>query len=322
MNLENIYNTKKVYFKCNVRKIDKINSLKEDFWCEFSITKYWAPNFISEEYLQQDRNSSKLLNSKSASEIFQEPKIFIKNLIKFTKLDTYYDIVTIDNTNYIEKSINYYAKLKGDFDFKNFPKDIQNLNIIIQACDDSTIVRLEHTPYYKSILNANNVFQHRHEWNLYNKLTVNEVVTNYASSTRNKKYSQLYFNFSIKRNSNNYFWNIILLNFLITLTSLSSYNIEHTDISERLQLNSMLLLTNVAFKNYQTNLTPNISYFTFLDKYVFTGIGFLFTVILQNSISNSEFFRDDNTFDYYGYTILSGLFVFYNTMFSFMWLKK
>ena len=35
----------------------------------------------------------------------------------------------------------------------------------------STIIKLKHIPYYKSIISDYNVFQHRHEWNLYNKLT-------------------------------------------------------------------------------------------------------------------------------------------------------
>ena len=176
MNSENIYySPNNVYFKCNIRKIDKINSVKEDFWCDFSITKYWAPSTIPMEYI----NNTTLINNKSCQEL-NEPKIYIKNLIKFSKLNVNYDLITIDSVNYIEKTINYFAKLKANFNFTKFPKDIQNLSIIIQACDDSNSIRLLQSQKYKSLISAINTFQHSHEWRLYHKLTSKEIITNNA----------------------------------------------------------------------------------------------------------------------------------------------
>ena len=106
------------------------------------------------------------------------------------------------------------------------------------------------------------------------------------------------------------------------MSSLSSFSIEHTNSSDRLNINIMLLLTKVAFKQIQNNLTPNISYLTLLDKYVFTGLGFLFIVILQNTLSSSNWYRNYDNFDYYSFIGLGLFFIAYNIMFSLIWLLK
>ena len=294
---------KQVYIRCNIKKIDKINSVKEEFWCAFSITKCWKDNTIPQ-------NLEKYVND-------TEPKIYISNLIKTNYIYVSYDTFLVGQQQFIEKTENYFSKLKGNFNFHKFPCDIQKLNINIISREPSTKVKLVQSPHHISLLSAHDTFQRKHEWNIYSPLNVIVKETNNSNSTKNLTYSSLDFVFSIKRSLKNYFWNIIFLNFLIALSSFSTYSIEYENSADRLNVSGMLLLTKVAFKQVQNTLTPNISYLTLIDKYIFCGLAFLFIVMIQNSVA---IFMSQN-FDNYSFFFLVGLFVLYNSVFAIRFLK-
>ena len=316
-------NNRKVYVRCNIKKIDKINSVDEEFWCAFSITKYWP---IGRKMSIDYPNSSELtFNHQIVDEHgnleksfkTEEPEIYISNLIKTNHKETVYDVVNINDKPFIEKTENYFAKLKGRFNFHRFPRDIQQLNINIIAKDPNNLVTLMKSEHFPSLLSACNTFQKKHEWKIYSQLDIHNTQTNTHSSTKNRVYSSLDFVFSIKRNFRNYFWNIVFLNFLIALISFTTYSIEYTNSADRLNVSGMLLLTKVAFKQVQNTLTPNISYLTLIDKYTFTGLAFLFIMMLQNSIS---VFMSQG-FDDYSFIFLAGVFSIYNVVFSLRFFK-
>lgn len=310
-----------VYLKCNIRKIDKINSLKEDFWCNFSVSKYWYLADINTSECKYINNSQLLnndiINNKCSLKL-SEPKTHITNLIKYTRKEIIYDIVLFNNVYYIEKTSNYFAKLKANFDYHNFPKDSQKIEIIIQSNDDNNKIKLLQSKLYHSKISALNTFQHDHEWEIEKPLSYSITTTQNYYSTRNNEYSQLTYYVYIKRKSTNYLWNIIVLNFLISLASFTSYSIDYDNSGDRLNISVMLLLTKVAFKQLQNTITPNITYFTMLDKYIVTGLFFLFLVILQNTIS--PFFSEQ--FDNYSFIGLGIFFLVYNLTFSIFWLYK
>lgn len=317
-NINNINTTnRKVYVRCNIKKIDKINSVEEEFWCAFSITKYWA---IGRKMSIDYPNTSELTNNLIIDEHGnlersvknEEPEIYISNLIKTNYKETVYDVVNINDKPFIEKTENYFAKLKGRFNFHRFPRDIQQLNINIIAKDSNNLVTLTQSEHLPSLLSARDTFQRKHEWKLYSPLGIHSAQTNTHSSTKNRVYSSLDFVFSIKRNFRNYFWNIVFLNFLIALISFTTYSIEYTNSADRLNVSGMLLLTKVAFKQVQNTLTPNISYLTLIDKYTFSGLAFLVIMMIQNSIS---VFMSQG-FDDYSFIFLVGLFSVYNVIFS------
>jgi len=316
-------NNRKVYVRCNIKKIDKINSVDEEFWCAFSITKYWP---IGRKMSIDYPNSSELTfnhqivdkhGNLEQSVKNEEPEIYISNLIKTNYKETVYDVVNINDLPFIEKTENYFAKLKGRFNFHRFPHDIQQLNINIIAKDPNNLVTLTQSEHLPSLLSARDTFQKKHEWKLYSPLDIHSAQTNTHSSTKKRVYSSLDFVFSIKRNFRNYFWNIVFLNFLIALISFTTYSIEYTNSADRLNVSGMLLLTKVAFKQVQNTLTPNISYLTLIDKYTFTGLAFLFIMMLQNSIS---VFMSQG-FDDYSFIFLAGIFSIYNVVFALRFFK-
>ena len=258
------------YIELLIKKIDKINSVKEDFWCHFVIKLYYLEN---------------------------EPDIEISNLVKQSNVNIkkYDEIINLINVHITEYS--YFAKLKSHFDFHYFPRDTQELILHIKNNDSKPLKQLG----YK--LNEDNLFLWNKEFSVSSKLLCN---------TDDK---DVIYNFKIRRNSRNYFWNIILLNFLIALTSFASFSIEQSNSADRLNLNGMLLLTKVAFKQVNSEVVPNISYLTLLDKYIFTGLGFMFLVILQNCIATMI----GSDFELYSIIALGSIFSLYNLIFCSYW---
>ena len=258
------------YIELFIKKVDKINSIKQDFWCNFIIKLY---------------------------HLEEEPNIEILNLVKKSNVivKKHEEIINLKKVNITE--YNYFLKLKSHFDFHSFPKDKQKLFLKLKNNDYKPLKQLG----YK--LNNNDLIL----WN--NEFSLNSNLKCFSND------NEISYSFEIKRNSRNYFWNIILLNFLIALTSFASFSIEKNNSADRLNLNGMLLLTKVAFKQVNNENVPNISYLTLLDKYVFTGLGFMFLVILQNSLAPN--FNSD--FELYSILSLSGIFVIYNFMYLLFW---
>jgi hypothetical protein len=264
MNINNSNN----YIEVFINKIDKINSLKEDFWCDFTIKKYY---------------------------IFEEPTLEIDNLIKYTKEKIKKYDININEKLYKCIEYNYFGKLKSKFNFRDFPKDNQQLMLKIKSNVELFTLN------YK--INDSDLFLSDHEFSLDNNKHFYPIE------------NEILYTFQIKRNSRNYFWNIVFLNFLIAFTSFASFSIHNDNSADRLNINGMLLLTKVAFKQVNSNLIPATSYLTFLDKYVFCGLGFLFLIILQNGLS---VYMGD-IFEYYSIIILSSIFTLYNFIFLILW---
>lgn len=258
------------YIDVVINKIDKINSVKEDYWCNFIIKIFY---------------------------IDDEPSIDITNIVKEGKLKVtkYEKIINLTNLNVVE--YDYFAKLKSKFDYHKFPRDTQKLFLKIKNNDKKPLKQLNYT------INNNDLILWNNEFSVYSNL---------KCSTDDYNIS---YEFEIKRNSRNYFWNIILLNFLIALTSFASFSIEKSNSADRLNLNGMLLLTKVAFKQVNSENVPNISYLTLLDKYIFTGLGFMFFVILQNCIATQL----ESNFELYSIIALGGIFGLYNLIFCSVW---
>ena len=80
--------------------------------------------------------------------------------------------------------------------------------------------------------------------------------------------------------------NIIAINFLIHLVTLSNITIEHNKPEDRLNISVMLLLIGVAFKMNNNDSLPNISYLTHMDKYHIASLVYHSLSVLQNVISN------------------------------------
>lgn len=258
------------YIDVVINKVDKINSLKEDYWCNFIIKIFY---------------------------INDEPSIDITNIVKEGKLKVkkYEKIIDLTNMNVVE--YNYFAKLKSKFDYHKFPIDTQKLFLKIKNNDKKPLKQLSYT------INNDDLILWNNEFSIYSNL---------------KCYTDDYnisYEFEIKRNSRNYFWNIILLNFLIALTSFASFSIEKSNSADRLNLNGMLLLTKVAFKQVNSENVPNISYLTLLDKYIFSGLGFMFLVILQNCIATHL----ESNFELYSMITLGGIFGLYNFIYCCIW---
>lgn len=89
-----------------------------------------------------------------------------------------------------------------------------------------------------------------------------------------------------------YLLNAFLMNFLITLISLTNFSIDLERSQNRLSGTFTLILTSISFKWVTNRSLPTISYMTSLDKYQIWSILFMCLECLWHSLANKVFSQD------------------------------
>jgi hypothetical protein len=109
-----------------------------------------------------------------------------------------------------------------------------------------------------------------------------------------------------------YIYSILMPGFLIAFLSLCSFVFDPVDgYSDRVSLNTTLLLTITAMKFAYADAMPKVPYLTTLDKIIFTNFGALFwTVVLQGMVARLQ--RPD--LDVYAFAALASA-----NSFIFLW---
>lgn len=83
-----------------------------------------------------------------------------------------------------------------------------------------------------------------------------------------------------------YLLNAFLMNFLITLISLTNFSIDLERPQNRLSGTFTLILTSISFKWVTNRSLPTISYMTSLDKYQIVSILFMCLECIWHSLAN------------------------------------
>ena len=146
------------------------------------------------------------------------------------------------------------------------------------------------------------------EWEIDNKVYIKEY-----SNNDEYKCPRIHAFINSKRIYKYYIWNIIFINSLIQLISLSASSIDYDKSEDRLNISVMLLLTNIAFKLTNNSSLPNTSYLTHIDKYQITAVGFHSLVIIQNVIV--KFVNNVSSFDFWSYLFLIGVYLLIHMIF-------
>lgn len=93
------------------------------------------------------------------------------------------------------------------------------------------------------------------------------------------------------------------------------------DTGDRVQIVLTLLLTAVTFKNQVASLTPQISYFTTLDKYVFFCFIIACVVVIENALFPivAKYFSEENSWKkkllFFFFTLVNVLWLIYIVIF-------
>lgn len=94
--------------------------------------------------------------------------------------------------------------------------------------------------------------------------------------------SEISISMRLTRRPEFYILNIVFVNFLIVMISLSVYVIDAQDFASRLGILETNLLTAVAFKFVINSWVPNVSYLTLLDKYIILTFVIIFAIVVAS----------------------------------------
>ena len=248
-----------------------------------------------------DKNYKKLDKNVLSHQVWN-PKIRLTNLIKKIDEELHYKVVCIDTEYYIKETRHIIGKFEQDFLLHSFPFDYQNLTFHIESKRDDKKVSLMVAEHNISNFNKNSRVE---EWYVPKRLT-NKV--DYLGTFPSVEISM-----KIYRSSRYFMINIIAINFLIHLVTLSNVTIDHNQPEDRLNISVMLLLIGVAFKMNNNDSLPNISYLTHMDKYHIASLVYHSLSVLQNVVSSLT--SNSGNFDQWSIIFLGSFIFIMNSVF-------
>lgn len=248
-----------------------------------------------------DKNYKKLDKNILSHQVWN-PKIILTNLTKKLDEDHNYKVVCIDTEYYIKETRHIIGKFEQDFYLHSFPFDYQNLTFHIESTRDDKRMSLMVVEHNISNFNKNSRVE---EWYIPKHLT-NKV--DYLGSFPSVEVSM-----KIYRSSRYFMFNIIAINLLIQLVTLSNVIIDHNQPEDRLNISVMLLLIAITFKMNNNDSLPNIGYLTYMDKYHVFGLVYHSLSVLQNVISSIT--SNIGNFDQWSMVFLGSFIFIMNSVF-------
>jgi len=248
-----------------------------------------------------DKNYKKLDKNVLSHQVWN-PKIRLTNLTQKFDEQLNYKVLCIDTEYYIKETKHIIGRFEQDFYLHSFPFDYQNLTFHIESKRDDKKVSLMVKEHNITNFNKNSQVE---EWYVPKHLT-NKV--DFLGSFPSVEVSM-----KIYRSSRYFMINIIAINFLIHLVTLSNVTIDHNQPEDRLNISVMLLLIGVAFKMNNNDSLPNISYLTHMDKYHIASLVYHSLSVLQNVVSN--LIENKGDFDLWSIVFLGGFIFIMNLVF-------
>lgn len=106
-----------------------------------------------------------------------------------------------------------------------------------------------------------------------------------------------------------YLWNIVLVIFVLVLSSFCAIGVPTDDLADRMSITLTLALTIVAFKFVIAGMVPPTPYLTFLDKYFLFSFVVIGTEVVENFILSYATSNSSLHFEYVFYFILFVLWI-------------
>eukprot|EP01083_Nonionella_stella_P074218 201248_1 len=157
-----------------------------------------------------------------------------------------------------------------EFDYHQFPLDVQNIRLVFQSRKGNVVIETGDwyvgEPERKGPSSFSNL----------------SMQFNLKDTEWNKVTHQYIINIATKRDCHYYFWNVMLLLYIITNFSLFSYGV--SAFNDRLSFDITLLLTIVAFLFSVKSTLPKIKYLTLLDKYILLCFAFIISIAVEHFV--------------------------------------
>jgi len=172
--------------------------------------------------------------------------------------------------------------LSQPMDLEAFPFDTQHLSICISTRgQNSKEVTLR--PSDGSVVLPPDAHSSLPDWKL-SKCEQVGVSTDPCHSMHGSVYTLVQVRINAVRDPTFYLTNIVAILVGIVSLCFMSFLFSQDALSDRLSLNSTLLLAAVGFKTYVADALPKISLLTALDRYFVSIFGFLYVVIIENGV--------------------------------------
>lgn len=209
------------------------------------------------------------------------PKLAVQNDID---LDKTYENLRLSNfeTGKVALTMRFRGSVVQTFDLQHFPFDVQHLQLVIRCGQDITHARLIKHRTRRDTCEGFSVS----EWSV-GRMWADVGQSDPKVSGTGRIYSSYVVHVALRRKYQYFLWNYALIVLLLGTSALVSFTMAPSEMADRCSVNFTLVLTLTALKLCVADSLPNISYQTFMDKYVLAATMFLFAVIGENGLVKS-----------------------------------
>ena len=280
-----------------IEDVHKISGKNLDFETSYSLWAHWKDGNIIKALKELEAYTTKgkpnYLCDYSPKKIIGENRKIFDPVIEFFNLKEkpnfesgQQDWIEIFSDGTVQSRIRDTRIFKGNFNFKNFPFDKQDLSFEIWSEFPSSMVRII----------AEEPVMSEYKENLYSFSVENEGISipgwdlvgmNYENYTESEndgfQYSGLVVNLEVERQSAYYLFKIILPIIFILAISWSVFWVRGSQLEAKVNITIVCLLSLIAYNFIIDEDLPKLSYLTFLDSFIllsyfYTGIATILCV--------------------------------------------
>mmetsp|Transcript_1716 Transcript_1716/g.4272 ORF Transcript_1716/g.4272 Transcript_1716/m.4272 type:complete len:544 (-) Transcript_1716:21-1652(-) len=254
--------------------LSRIDTVAQTFYADFVVVLSWLEECLVG--IEEDRVDWTL--------VFH-PALDIRNAYELEEVSTFGD-KGLTRLRSSDGQVTAVHRFKGvlsqPMDLEAFPFDTQHLSICISTRgQNSKEVLLR--PSDGSVVLPPDAHSSLPDWKLCKCEQVG-VSTDPTHSMHGSVYTLVQVRICAVRIPTFYLTNIVAILVGIVSLCFMSFLFSQDALSERLSLNSTLLLAAVGFKTYVADALPKISLLTALDRYFVNIFGFLYLVIVENGV--------------------------------------
>ena len=268
-----------VYVRVSVVSVGDIDAVKQEFQCEFYLNLRWKECLL----MGKDGFDEENIDWDS----IWDPGVYIIDAVSFDVYERHQSILPGKQADDCPQVVQYYH-IKGTFkevlEVCNFPFDYQDLSLTLTSnwhAEKLTLVKDDEKDDNIHTWN----FYAKQAWDLKRHVITETLTLKPTEGSSANSYPQYRIQVNVMRQYEFYLYNVSLLMCLITALTFTSFAVKADSPGDRIQITLTLLLTSVAFKYYVHQFVPTVSYLTFLDKYILSGMIFQFFMTLHNAVS-------------------------------------
>jgi hypothetical protein len=244
------------------------------------------------------------------------PQLKIKNMKEETKWEDWGEIYPNEDKKHavVCYRVDGIGCFQEIMELEDFPVDTQRLSLKLTSTyeapakdgdnsgsdgrsDQRDLIRVSLiencSSKYRSFCDTDE-FVLKHEYELKSNLFFTAGRSNPASSASLRCYPELLISAVVSRRLGYWWSNVILPIFIISSTTCAAFAVPAEEVADRCSITLTILLTTVAYKYVVVEKLPEISYLTFLDKYIMTVLSgqilltLMFTIVGANTMDAEE----------------------------------